>query len=107
VLRITTQEGPAATNLTLEGKLAGPWVAELEHAWQALRGPAGGDSDSGTNGKPAQRRMRVNMSAVTFVDRNGKQLLVSMYRQGVELHGCGCMTRGIIEEIKRASQVSE
>ncbi len=94
MLRITVQEGHAAPVLKLEGKLAGPWVAELERSWAAnAAGAAGG-------------RIRVDLSDVTFIDAEGTKLLFRMYEQGAELQAGGCMTRCIVEEAKRGSRAS-
>ena len=39
--------------------------------------------------------------ALSYIDAAGKQLLSNMYGAGVEIKGCGCMTRAVVEEIMR------
>ncbi len=34
MLRITVRQEPTTTTIELEGKLAGPWVEELERCWR-------------------------------------------------------------------------
>ena len=70
----------------LEGKLSGEWVKELSRCWLE---------------RPARLgvRLQVNLKAVTFIDASGKQLLKEMYVRGVEIKGCGCMVRAVVEEI--------
>lgn len=87
MLKITTRTDELGTVFELEGKLAGPWVQELERCWQQV----------GTAGQ----RVRVVIKAVSFIDRAGGALLAEMYRNGVELIGEGCMTKAIIEKIMR------
>jgi anti-anti-sigma regulatory factor len=72
----------------LEGKLSGEWVNELKRCWiERTRQQA----------VPLQ----VNLKAVTFIDAAGKQLLKEMHGLGVEIKGCGCMIRAVVEEITR------
>lgn len=87
MLKITTRTDPSATTLELEGKLAGPWVQELEGCWREA--------------SKADRVIRVLLCAVTFVDEKGKDLLVKMYRHGAELVAEGCMNKAIVDEIIR------
>ena len=85
MLKITTVTDATRKTFALEGKLAGPWVQELEGCWQ----------QAVIDG----RQVRVMLNAVTFIDGGGRKLLAEMHRQGAELTGEGCMTKAIIEEI--------
>lgn len=86
MLKITVQSDERQTSLELEGRLAGPWVQELATCWENF----GGD-----------RRLGVNLKAVTFIDEAGRRLLTEMHRQGIAIEGTGCMTASIVEEIMR------
>jgi ABC-type transporter Mla MlaB component len=88
MLRISVQTEGNVTALELEGKLSGPWVAELESCWRAAMAKAAG------------ALIRVHLRAVSYIDAAGKELLAEMHRQGVELLASGCMTRAIVAEIK-------
>lgn len=90
MLKITTQTDATRIIFELEGRLAGPWVKELEDCWRKAA-----NSD-----RPA----RVLLCAVTFIDDKGKQLLAEMYQHGAELVAEGCMTKAIIEEIMRGGR---
>jgi len=92
MLKINTQNDGATIIFDLEGKLTGPWVDELEHCWQ--RAVIDG------------RRVRVVLKIVTFIDAQGRRLLADMHRQGAELVAQGCMTKAIVEEIKRKGEGS-
>jgi len=86
MLRITTSKGERAT-LTLEGRLAGPWVDELARAWNAL---AAGR---------AAATITVRLDAVSFIDAAGKALCRRIHAAGAVLEASGCMMRAIVDEI--------
>jgi len=87
MLRITITKNPHTTTLRLEGRLTGPWVDELERTWHALT------SD------PANGRVSVDLTDVTFVGEEGKKLLENMYGEGAKLKASRCVTRRLVEEI--------
>jgi ABC-type transporter Mla MlaB component len=90
MLRVTINKDAAIETWDLEGKLSGEWVKELERCWKEdVRKPG--------------LAVQVNLKAVSYIDGAGKQLLIEMHRQGVEIKGCGCMTRAVVEEIVRES----
>jgi anti-anti-sigma regulatory factor len=70
MLRITeiTDGGPGVL-LKLEGKLRGPWVEELSRVCSEL-----------SRGEP--RAIRLDLSAVTFLDEVGVRLLRALMRGG-------------------------
>lgn len=86
MLRITIDSKNTGTTLTLEGRLAGPWVEELERCWREV-------ADT------QQSPVAVDLSGVTFIDLEGKALLTQMWQRGAKLHASGCLTRCIVEEI--------
>jgi len=89
MLRITVHTETDSTTIQLEGRLAGPWVEELERSWAS--------TVSGRNKRP----LRIDLSAVTYVDAAGKDLLKRLYREGTGLVASGCLTSCIVEEITR------
>jgi anti-anti-sigma regulatory factor len=93
VLKITVEKTDKSTKFSLEGKLSGPWVKELDRVWVA----------SGATLEAAP--VAVDIAGVTFIDSEGQQLLARMYGSGVELQGAGCMNRSIVERIKGTKQV--
>ena len=89
MLRITVHDNPQALTFELEGRLAGPWLRELEACWQ---------STLAHQRKPI---LRVDLTGVTFIDAAGKACLAAMHRQGAELIAADCLTRDIVTEILR------
>jgi ABC-type transporter Mla MlaB component len=75
MLRITQAHGSdCVSTLTLEGKLLGPWVTELARSCDAL--------------SCSPDRLRLDLSAVTFVDGSGLALLHELLSRGVTLAAC-------------------
>ena len=62
-LRITVHEQESLIKLTLEGRLAGPWVAELCRAWRE------------TAPRLGSKKLLLNLHDLTFTDDEGKQAL--------------------------------
>jgi outer membrane protein len=87
VMKISAVNDEGTTVLKVEGRLAGPWVKELEEAWQRAREAGGSES------------VAVDLSQATFIDAEGKALLEKMHRGGSQLIARGCLTRAIVDEI--------
>ena len=92
MLRIDVHTTIEATNFTLQGKLKGPWVMELERCWKALA--IGG----------SRQRVVVDLTGVTFIDAQGKQLLERMHEDGATLVTIGLLPCSIMEEIEQEEQ---
>jgi len=90
MLRVTVNKKDSVETWELEGKLSGEWVAELERCWKE-RTPQAGVT------------VQVHLKAVSYLDGPGKQLLAEMHASGVEIKGCGCMARAVVEDIIRAA----
>ncbi|MBI3356255.1 MAG: hypothetical protein HY038_05700 [Nitrospirae bacterium] len=88
MLKITEQRAKATDSITLilEGRLAGPWVDELDAYWREMS-------------PNHQSCALIDLTGVTFIDANGKALLTRLWQRGAELRAAGCLTRCIVEEI--------
>jgi hypothetical protein len=91
MLRITWEHEASPPRLKLHGRVSGPWVEELERIWAEIKTKA--------------PRCVVDLTEVTFVGREGRQLLVEMVRWGAELQG-GALMQFTIERIRQESQNS-
>jgi hypothetical protein len=87
MLRITTHRNPKFLTFQLEGKLAGPWVRELEGCWLSTQPDRPGSA------------IRFDLTGLTFIDAKGKAFLAARHAQGAELIASGCLMRGIVAEI--------
>ena len=75
MLRITHAHGhESISTLRLEGKLLGPWVAELARSCDELPCPP--------------NTLHLDLSAVTFVDGPGVALLRDLIGRGARLSAC-------------------
>jgi outer membrane protein TolC len=92
MLRITPKEQDAKLTLSLEGKLAGPWVAELAKAWSERQGQfQPGDTV-------------IDLRLVSFVDEAGRELLVQLHAEGCALRGSGCYVGPLVDAIVRGRE---
>lgn len=91
MLRVTVHDDSGALTFRVEGRLVGPLLHALWDCWETTLAD---------RPRPA---IRVDLTAVTFIDAAGKECLAIMHRQGAELIAADCATTGIIAEITRAS----
>ena len=89
MLRITVHDKPESLTFQLEGRLAGPWVREMEECWRRTL----------TGRRPA---VRFDLAGVTFIDAAGKAFLAAMHRQGAEFIAADCLMRAVVAEITNA-----
>lgn len=95
MLRITTNQKRGKTTLSVEGRLAGPWVKALDECWRDLR-------TTSPHGK-----FQIDLCGVSYIDNAGKLLLTEMHRQGGKLLAEGCLNQAIIEEIVEAEEAGK
>jgi outer membrane protein len=88
MLRITSEKKRGKVILTVEGRLAGPWVAALEQCWRELRGAS------------PDEKFSIDLCGVSFIDPAGKALLKEIHRQGGRLVAEGCLNQAIVQEIR-------
>ena len=91
MLKITHRSETGTLVIQVEGKLAGPWVEELERCWRSA-------------GTQQTHPVRVDLTAVSFIDEAGEDLLRNMYREHVELVARGCFNSCLIQGIRHSEQ---
>ena len=67
-LRISVQENDNSIGLTLVGRLAGPWVQELNRAWQEVAARLDG------------KKLSLDVRDLTYSDADGKQVLRDIFK---------------------------
>ena len=87
MLRITTEKKRGKILLSVEGRLAGPWVAALEQCWRELHAAS------------PREKFHVDLCGVSYIDASGKVLLKEIHRQGGQLVAEGCLNQAIVQEI--------
>jgi len=87
-LRITVHEQESLFELTLEGRLAGPWVAELCRAWRE------------TAPRLGSKKLLLNLHDLTFSDEEGKQALREIVAQTrAEISSSTPLTNHLAQEL--------
>ena len=69
MLRITIDDEANPVRLKLEGRIVGPWVAELDRTWHSLSPSLG------------ERKLCVDLCGVSYIDHEGRRILADIYRQ--------------------------
>jgi anti-anti-sigma regulatory factor len=69
VLRITVEENPKTVLIKLEGRIAGPWAAELDRLW-GEKAPLF-----------AKKKLSLDLRGTTFADADGIRVLRGIYSQ--------------------------
>jgi hypothetical protein len=80
MLRIAITESPGEQRWSLQGQLAGQWVAELKSTWRARN--AGN-----------ARKCIVELIEVISIDRNGEAVLAEIMSQGAEFIAADVYTK--------------
>ena len=88
MLRISeTISFPGTIILRLEGRIAGAWAAELELACEKVL--------------LSRQPLSLDLSEVSFADRQGLQLIAGLIARGITLTACSPFLR---EQLKNVSQ---
>ncbi len=86
MLRITIHDG-SELRLKLEGRLAGPWVTELEQCWRTASSTA------------PHKRLVIDLTEVECADISGRSLLALLQRQGAKFIASTLTMRQLVSEI--------
>ena len=91
MLKITAQRDAVVqgVSLVIEGRLAGPWVEELNAYCRTMS-------------EEHQYCTLIDLTGVTFIDTSGKALLSKLWQEGAEFRAAGCLTTCVVEEITGA-----
>ena len=68
-LRITVEENKEAMTIKLEGRVTGPWVAELDRLWHQASPTLG------------SRQLSLDLRETTYADAGGIEALRTIYSQ--------------------------
>jgi anti-anti-sigma regulatory factor len=95
MLRISIEETVEALEMKLEGRIAGPWAAELGRVWVE------------TAPRLASRKLILDLSSVTYADAGATQLLSDIYAQTrAELLSGTVWTYSLAEQITRGDALT-
>jgi len=89
MLRISIIEGQTERRLIVEGKLVGPWAAELR-----------GESEK-ANTDLFGRKLVIDMRHVTAISQEGENVLSELVRRGVKFRCRGVFTKHVLKQVAR------
>lgn len=69
MLKISVLEESEAITIKLDGRLGGPWTAELDRTWKALSSSLG------------SRKLSVDLCDMTYAEKDGRLLLREIYEK--------------------------
>ena len=94
-LRIMIQNSAEAVEMKLEGRVAGPWVEELNRVWVE------------TAPQLAQKRFIIDLHNVTYADAAGKQALREIFKKThADFVANTPWTQFLVEEVKAQKVVT-
>lgn len=92
MLKITIQETPESIEMKLEGRVAGPWVSELNQAWAE------------TAPRIGAKKLSLDLANVTYSDGAGMEALKNIYaRTQAQLITGTLWTQYLAEEISKSA----
>jgi hypothetical protein len=92
-LRISVEENSQAIVVKLEGRLVGPWTAELHRLWEQ------------TAPKLASRNLSLDLRETTFADAGGIRILRTIYwATGARILTSTPWTQYLAEEVTRKTK---
>ena len=89
MLKISIIEGQTERRLIVEGKLVGPWVAELRSACENV------------NTDPFGRKLVIDMRHVTAISQEGENVLFELIQKGVKFRCRGVFTKHVLRQVAR------
>ena len=94
MLKISIIEGDTERRLIVEGKLVGPWVAELRSACEN-----GGTELFG-------RKLVIDMRHVLAISQEGENVLFELIQKGVKFRCRGVFTKQVMKQVTRRANGS-
>jgi anti-anti-sigma regulatory factor len=89
MFKISIVEDGRQRRLLLEGRLVGPWTAEVESAWKTAAENLQG------------RKLVVDLTNVTHIGADGEGTLFKLMRDGAKFSCRGVLTRHVLKQLAR------
>jgi anti-anti-sigma regulatory factor len=89
MLRITIAETLTEQRWMLEGRLVQPWISELKSTWTR------------TETARQERKCVVDLTGVTFIDKNVEKVLAELSKGGAELIATDCYIRHVVHNVEK------
>jgi len=95
MFRITVVESPSEEKWILQGQLTEEFAPELSASWRL------------SLERCADRIRIVDLSDVTWIDKTGEEVLISLMNQGAKFIATGIYTRYLLGELQARSRKHE
>jgi hypothetical protein len=89
MLKISIIQGDAERRLIVEGRLVGPWAAELRSACDKANTDLFG------------RKFIIDMRHVTAISQEGENVLFELIQKGVKFRCRGVFTKHVLKQVAR------
>jgi hypothetical protein len=89
MLKISIVEGPTVRRLIVEGKLVGPWAAELRSACENVNTDLFG------------RKLVIDLRHVTAISQEGENVLFELIQKRVKFRCHGVFTKHVLKQVVR------
>jgi hypothetical protein len=89
MLKISLIDSTRQRRLVVEGKLVGPWAAELRNACQEARADLDG------------RELVVEMKHITTISQEGENVILELINGGIRFRCHGVFTKHVVKELTR------
>ena len=89
MLKISILDTPSQCRLMIEGKLIGPWAAELARVWrQATADPNG-------------RALIIDVKGLTAISEDGENVVLDLMKEGASFRSSGVFTKQVLKRMAR------
>jgi hypothetical protein len=92
MLKISYIDTVMQRRLVVEGKLIGPWAAELKSACEKARTDLRG------------RELVVELKHITMISPEGEDVILGLIKSGIRFHCCGVFTKHVVKELTRRAR---
>ena len=89
MLRISILDTPSQRRLLIEGKLIGPWAAELARVWRQATIDLHG------------RALIIDAKGLTAITEDGENVLLELMKEGASFRSSGVFTKQVLKRLAR------
>ena len=89
MLKISIIDGHTQRRLIVEGKLVGPWAAELKSACEEARADL------------RARELVLVMKHLTAISQEGENVILDLLNEGIKFRCWGVFTKHVLKELNR------
>jgi hypothetical protein len=89
MLKISVLDTPSRRRLLIEGKLIGPWAAELARVWRQATADLNG------------RALIIDAEGLTAITEDGENVLLELMKEGASFRASGVFTKQVLKRMTR------